>query len=364
MNPILLVILLLGLTFTSLHAKMTQIKSFDNFKITIQVDLPASKKADNFIILVHGSGPQSMDLDISSVSHKESQPNKVFLELSKILTLEGFGVVRFHKRSFVMKKLTQKDPNYAKSKYYQKFIENPLNYFIRDVQSLIKYTKNHLKAKRIILFGNSQGTYVSLQAAHENPHVDGLVLVGTQSASLAILSFEQLVYRAMKVFWDRDKNQDNFLDQEELSDKRNAITMNLKSQLALLDLNQDQKLDLMEYKGANYLNYMTQMEPQLKSLIKEEFNRPRPIDILAKTKLKVLFLQGSWDNQTPAYYTKSIELMNKLYFKKSHFHFIYYPQLGHILDQRNSYYDIYYRQLAPHVAKKIGPDIKRYILGK
>ena len=54
------------------------------------------------------------------------------------------------------------------------------------------------------------------------------------------------------------------------------------------------------------------------------------------------FFQGLLDNQTPAYNTKSIELVNNLVWKKETMSFVYFPGLGHALDPRDAYGDLQY----------------------
>ena len=210
----------------------------------------------------------------------------------------------------------------------------------------------------IYLLGHSEGTYVALQVAHEVQNVKGVALIGFFGSSLETISFEQFIYRPLEHFTALDENRDEVLNEKELSSK-NPIAEALRQQSALMDLNADQHISLSEFKAANFSNLL------IRDFIgnpyrQDQASYPQVGEILSKAHFKVLFLQGMWDNQTPAYNTQGVEMANKMVWKKDTFQFVYFPKLGHALDPRDNYVDIIYRPVDPEALKEVGKRIHSF----
>ena len=56
----------------------------------------------------------------------------------------------------------------------------------------------------------------------------------------------------------------------------------------------------------------------------QEAQYPRQGEVLRDAKFKVIFFQGEWDNQTPSYNAKAIDLLNRAVWKKENLNFHYF----------------------------------------
>lgn len=253
--------------------------------------------------------------------------------------------MRYHKRSFVINQKAKVDPGYVKSNAFKSFVEHPYQTLVNDLAFFAKYSKKKFSNAKIYLLGHSEGTSVSLRAAQQLDFVSGVALIGFYNESLQTTSFEQRIYRDHIYFAEADANKDGVIDQKELELPK-ALQLNLKSQMGLVDLNRDGKLSESEYRAAQYLSFLAS-GTYIQSYNKDEVAYMRPVDIIASTKFKVLFLQGEWDNQTPAYFTRTMEMLNNVQLKRPDMKFKYFDKAGYMLDDRSSYYELAYHKLTP-----------------
>ena len=91
----------------------------------------------------------------------------------------------------------------------------------------------------------------------------------------------------------------------------------------------------------------------------QEAQYPTMSKILKKTKIPVAFFQGLWDNQTPAYNAQAIQVLAKTVWKKDNLKFWFFPKLGHVLDPRDSYNDLFYRNADPEALKKVSQELDK-----
>jgi hypothetical protein len=91
--------------------------------------------------------------------------------------------------------------------------------------------------------------------------------------------------------------------------------------------------------------------------LSDEARLPRPSSIIKNAQFKILFLQGEYDNQTPAYFAESVELIYKLVWKKKNIKFTYFEKSGHALDPRESVNDLSYRVLPTETLNRIGKEV-------
>ena len=324
------------------------LKTSDGFALRAKIHLPAGTTPSTLkrmVILIHGSGPNNMDLDLTKVT-KGQKENKLFKYASHALVAKGFGVLRYNKRTYeVRQALIQRKP------YAQKWLAtvkaNPLNSLIEDTKRFVRYTKKHYPKANIYLYGISQGTYIALQAAHEDKSIKGVALTGFYATpAFTTLTYVQTVNRPLHFLRPLDKNHDNQLDMKELQNG-GTIGMQMGLQFAILDANNDGKISFMEVQGANIINYFRFQNKTVQAYNRQEATRPTVMDILKTSSFKVVFLQGMWDNQTPASHTRGIQLINQLKWKKSNFSFTFFPKLGHVLDPRDKYTDLYYSRMSP-----------------
>lgn len=311
----------------------------DGFEMDGLVSLPAhdgNTHVERVVILLHGSGPQSMDEDLTAVT-KDGEQNLFFKELSDTLSAAGFAVVRYHKRSYQANVRAQEDPAYARSETLQAFAANPLKYFVEDAAQAVRQARERFPDARIYLLGHSQGSYIALQVAHTSGDVAGLALIGFSLSSTDVLIFEQTVYRPLSLFDELDTDGNGTLSGVELS-VDDPVATSLRGQLAVVDLDANGAIERLELQAGNLSNLMLRDIAGVMRM--QEAAYPRPAEILAGMTVPVVFFQGLWDNQTPAYHAKAVELVARHVWGKQNFRFFYFPDLGHALDARTGYGDL------------------------
>lgn len=325
-------------------------KSFDKFVLPMKIARPdGHKDADvkRVVILIHGSGPQNMDGDLTKAS--AGKKNLVYKDLSDALVGGGFTVIRYDKRAYVWNQVLTKDASKAKSKAFEKFQEAPLSSLVNDVKAIVKMAGKRFKKANVYLLGHSQGTYIAAHVANELPAVKGVGFIGTMLHSLDTYSFEQTVYRSLRQFEQIDKDRDGLLTPKEL-EKGGAQGLAILTAMLVLDKDGDKKLSVDEFKAsacAQYLAFTAGRSMERYRL--EEATYGRIDSVLYKATIPIAFFQGLWDNQTPAYNVMALEMIARQHWKKpeSQMVFRYYPKLGHALDPRDDYYDVIYRPIDP-----------------
>lgn len=322
-------------------------KSFDQFvlnaKVTKAKDL-TNEAVKQVVILLHGSGPSDMDGSFQA----NSEGGKGVFLYKKLAHALGTGqrvVIRYHKRSFEWRQKILKDRSVLQTPAFKKAQTTPLSDLVKDAEAMAKYAQKRFPKASIYFLGHSQGTFVGLQAAHKNKFIKGVGVIGMMASSLGTLSFEQYIYRPLVQIRSLDKDHDQALSMKELTGK-DKLSMALKMQFNVLDTNKDQSLTFDEIKAANFTNFMSVLSSDvLRKLIEEEMKYPSVHKILAKTSFKVAFFQGEWDNQTPTYQVRAIELLNKFKWSNKKLQFHYFKELGHDLGKKKNYSDVLYRNI-------------------
>ena len=273
-----------------LAAEPVQIPVDTSYSLPGQLDIPAG--ARGVVVLLHGSGAHSRDEELAEVTEAK-KPNPFFADLSEALQAQGLAVLRYDKRNYALRQ----NPSDAVVK---SLVEHPGQAFLADACSAVAVARQKCPGLPVFLVGHSEGTWVALQAARQDGHIQGLGLIGTTGNSLETLVNEQTVYRPLDYFNRLDKNHDLMLGSAELNDV-------LKPQMPLLDLDGDGNLSRSEFQAGNLSNIL------LKPLISDAWRRdeaglPTPTRLIQEADLPLVFLQGEWDNQTPAYVVQSVEI--------------------------------------------------------
>eukprot|EP00913_Durusdinium_trenchii_P008850 g8316.t1 len=335
------------------------LKCRDGFTLDGTYRLPAKTETANakrVVILLHGSGPHSMDADLTAVT-RDGRKNLFFKDIATALSSAGFVVVRYNKRSYQSREAAKKDRAFVKTKVFQDFVKNPLKYFVDDARDCVKWSAKKFPAASVYLLGHSQGTYLALQVAGQDSQVKGVALVGFYLSSLDTLVFEQTVNRPMSLFTSLDTNGDQVIDQQELKSEKKIAAL-LRAQMKVIDLDADGRLAKVEYQAANYSNLI--VRDLLGSMRRQEAAYPRPAEILKGAKFQVAFFQGLLDNQTPAYHTKAVELIVRNVTKKPNFRFHYFPGLGHALDKRDGYDDLKYNTIDDKAKQSLATELNAF----
>jgi pimeloyl-ACP methyl ester carboxylesterase len=309
------------------------------------------------VVLVHGSGPESMDEDLTALTIPAGTPNLFFRDVSSALVSRGFVVLRYDKRSYELASRVKADAAYAKSADFQRQQAHPLRNLVEDLRHFAELTHKRFPAADVYLLGHSEGTQVALRVADQVDFIKGVALIGFTGETLDSAFFEQLVYRQLGLFRELDRNVDGVIDATELA-VGTPLAKALQRQLGTLDQDGDGRISETEFKAGNYVSRV------LRSIVPpayaaDEASLPKPLDIIARARFRILFLQGEWDNQTPAYQTHAVQIANRLVWKKDTLDFVYFPRAGHALDPRDSINDLHFRKTPDETLKQLGGEMDR-----
>ncbi|MCA9522101.1 MAG: hypothetical protein KC609_14065 [Myxococcales bacterium] len=307
------------------------------------------------VILIHGSGPNDMDSSMRAMDGKTRL--RYFKTLSDALVEKGFAVVRYNKRTYELKQLGLKDRSVFKSPLMRRLTKTGwLKGFVDDVEGVARWATGKLPKAKLYLLGVSQGTHIALIVAHRLKQVAGVALIGFYSTSLHVQMFEQIVYRPQSWFVRADTNGDGKLSRAELLLAGKA-GIAIALHLSVFDVDGDGMVSYPEIQAANIIN-LYRLGTDLRYQ-RQELSYP-PIPSLVKhSRAPVLFFQGMWDNQTPAYQAMSMRFLAKNVWKKGNLRFHFFPKLGHLLDPRDRYDSVEYRPMDRAAQTKLLDEINR-----
>lgn len=303
-----------------------------------QFDLPeGSPKA--VVILVHGSGTHSRDEDLTAVTEGGVR-NLFFADLSSALTGQGLAVLRYDKRNYA---LTQAEPRDEEA--LQRLKQHPGQTYIADARTALESARRRFPGIPVALLGHSEGTWVALQAAAQDGEVSAVGLISFSGAALETLVQEQVAHRYRDYFDGFDVDRDGKLEASEQPDS-------LAKQLPVIDLDQDQAISYSEFQAGNYSNVV--LTPIISDGWRsDEGTLPTATRLVTESADQLLFFQGLWDNQTPAYYTQALEICERQVWKKGNKSFHYFERAGHALDPRKSWGDVTYRPTPPETLERV-----------
>lgn len=325
-----------------LSAEPVQVPVDSSYSLPGRLDVPTG--ARGVVVLLHGSGANGMDEELQEVT-KDKVPNPFFADLSAALQAQGLAVLRYDKRNYALRQ--NKSDSALKS-----LLEHPGLAFIQDALSAVAVARQKCPGLPVFLVGHSEGTWVAQQAARQDGNIQGLGLIGTTGNCLETLVLEQTAYRTLDYFNDLDKNHNLQLEPKELNDT-------LKPQMILLDLDHDGNLSRSEFQAGNLSNLV------IKPLINDAWRRdeaslPRPLQLVQEASCPLVFLQGDWDNQTPAYVVKALDICESQVWKKGNKRFVYFPRCGHALDTRDRYDDILFRRPGKATFDRAAGELARF----
>lgn len=142
------------------------------------LDRPAAAGRAPAIVLMHGSGPGTRDLDVG--------PNKIFREIAWGLAARGVVVARYDKRTTAHAKALRAAGRSATID--EEFTDDAVS----AVRQLL--ARPDVDPKRIYVVGSSQSTLVAPLVAERVPQVAGIILLAAASRTAAELIREQVAY--------------------------------------------------------------------------------------------------------------------------------------------------------------------------
>ena len=326
-----------------------EIPSFDGFELTTKIEVPNNlgpKEVKRAIVFIHGSGPQNLEgTDLHLHGH-----------IAKALRKEGFATIRYNKRSFQVNVKAELGEIDFGCKDYMDYDKNFIHYFIKDGAHMAKVAKKRFPQAKIYLFGHSQGARLALYAAKLCKDIEGMALFGLSFHSLDTAMLEQGVYRHLNYFDELDIDSSNSLSMKEA-----AANERLASAFSYMDMNEDGVLDKTEFKATDFSNLIATDWSMARSFMRQQLELEPQNEVIEKTELPILVLQGEWDHQVQAYQARALELVNKRLWKKKNLHFLFFPKVGHALNEQKKYYDFDYKEALPRELLAMAKAISKHL---
>ena len=152
---------------------------FGDFKSKAELTFPTSSSgALPTVILIHGSGPEDMDATIfgADASGKPVKLSSIFKDIGDALPASGFAVLRYNKHY-----VTSASEFDAQS-YFTKL---DLNQMLKDAERVLETAKANpqVDAKRIYVYGWSEGSTVAAALVAKHPEIAGLIVQGPVALS-------------------------------------------------------------------------------------------------------------------------------------------------------------------------------------
>jgi pimeloyl-ACP methyl ester carboxylesterase len=226
---------------------------------------PESRGRFPAVLLVGGSGPTDRDETVAGLP--------IFGLLASPLADAGYYVLRYDKRG------VGQSGGRGETATIQDYAE--------DVGAAIRFLRDRkdVDAKRIVLFGHSEGGLVALLAASRDDDIAGVVLAGVPSGSGAELVLEQQAY---------------MLGRMNLPEAERASRIELQKRIQAAVLGEGTWDDIPE-----------PLKRQAETPWFESFLRFSPAPLMSRVKQPLLILQGSLDRQVPPHHGEKLAEMAK-----------------------------------------------------
>ena len=171
------------------------------------------------VVLVHGSGPQDMDMTIG--------PNCVFKDIAMSLAAHGIAVIRFDKRTKAYRaELTTMIPYMT-----------PDEETVQDAVAAVTFAEGEelLDHRKIIVLGHSFGGMMAPQIASKSKSVRGVILMAANARPIQQLIIDQLKYISKSDSANPDIQKSLALMQEKV-DRVNSKNYADDTELSLLPM--------------------------------------------------------------------------------------------------------------------------------
>ena len=285
---------------------------FGDFQTRAELTVPRSGAAPlPTVILIPGSGPEDMDATISGFDMlgKPAKLSNIFRDISDSVTPSGFAVLRYNKH-YVMG-----PGQFDAQKYYTKV---DMQQMLEDAENVLEAARANprVDAKRIYLYGWSEGSSVAAALVARHPELAGLIVQGPLALSWRetfLFQIREVGMPYLRSFAADGRVTDATLPRMQ-SGAGGGVAKSIlnyigdpvafqKGKVAinpLLDTNKDGALDLE-----------TELTPKiLEGMVDAGFTSffglyapgralPTLLEAVPKLKLPVLILQGQFDSNVP-----------------------------------------------------------------
>jgi len=149
----------------------------DTFDLPGEILIPRTCNQCPLVVLVHGSGPNDMDISIG--------PNKVFKDIAMLLANEGIATLRYDKRSKVYPALFEKDKPFTINEET-----------VDDALTAVNIAKSFefVDSSKIFVLGHSLGAYAAPLIASKDQSLAGAIMMAGPDRHISDLLPEQYRY--------------------------------------------------------------------------------------------------------------------------------------------------------------------------
>ncbi|MBI3550834.1 MAG: alpha/beta fold hydrolase [Elusimicrobia bacterium] len=164
------------------------------------------------IVLLAGSGANTMDGDAPSHQTVDNKPAKLYKDVSDAFVRRGFVVLRYSKRGVAGWDAEKEEPILSDGP-----VENlAIGTLAEDAAAAVRSLRQGASARRrVILVGHSEGTRLAPMVA-ERERIDGMILLGAMASTLESLGRYQAIERPLSMIRDvYDVDKDGFISEDE-----------------------------------------------------------------------------------------------------------------------------------------------------
>ncbi len=283
------------------------------------------------MLLVHGSGNTDMDEYLPPEISDTEGGSRPFLQIAEYLSERGFAVLRYNNRGIGLKG-TILDEGVVVNTTFQDLLRDAE----RALEVLIPQPE--VDASDVTILGHSEGVWIALRIAIEDPMVKKIVFMSAAAHNLYDILHFQIVERGIDQFEEIDTDDDGLLSIQEVYVLPSVMAEQLIENstgewlwITGIDPNGDGYISIEEEllpRWEQTFEYLTTAEYPGSKWVQSHFALEANIDLIDDVPASVLILQGEGDTQTPV--SEAFLLEQRLTEVGHPDHaLITYPGLGH-----------------------------------
>ena len=283
------------------------------------------------VLLVHGSGSTDMDEYLPPEISDTEGGSRPFLQIAEYLSERGVAVLRYNKRGIGLKG-TILDEGVVVNTTFQDLLRDAE----RALEVLMRQTE--VDAGDVTILGHSEGVWIALRIAIEDPRVKKIVFMSAAAHNLYDILYFQIVERGIDQFEEIDTDDDGLLSIQEVYVLPSVMAEQLIENstgewlwLPGIDPNGDGYISIEEEllpRWEQTFEYLTTAEYPGSKWVQSHFDLDTNLDLIGDVPASVLILQGEGGTQTPV--SEAFLLEQRLTEVGHPDHaLITYPGLGH-----------------------------------